>query len=324
MKMINFRALIIVSFALLLATSVASDDECAADGPQCPDGYCCSNAGNCGYTEAYCSPENCQSQCPDISDIFTESLFDQLLPKRDSVTCPAQGFYTYNDFLTAARRFPEFSNTGDKEIRTRELAAFFAQTSTKTTGGTSGAPDEYEWGYCNKAEPSSTHDCVPGKWPCPPGISYHPRGPIGLEYNYNYGPAGEALGYDLINNPELVIHDPVISFETAIWYWTTARQTVINTTIPSCHDALVGKWTPTKEDLEAGRLPGYGVTINILFPYECGNETEYNVRNSINFYNRSTGILEVGPGENVNCSNQKPFPQIDNLRNVIKMPIYEA
>lgn len=53
--------------------------------------------------------------------------------------------------------------------------------SFSRVGGTSGAPDEYEWGYCYKEHPSSTHECVPGKWPCPPGISYHPRGPIGLE-----------------------------------------------------------------------------------------------------------------------------------------------
>lgn len=132
MKIINFSALIIVFFALLLATSVASDGECAADGPRCPDYLCCSKAGYCGDTEDYCSPENCQSQCPDITDIFTESLFDRLLPNIEN--CPAKGFYTYDDFLTAARRFPEFGNTGDKEIRTRELAAFFAQTSTKTAG----------------------------------------------------------------------------------------------------------------------------------------------------------------------------------------------
>ncbi|GMN21747.1 hypothetical protein TIFTF001_048925 [Ficus carica] len=125
-------------------TSVAGDGECAAGRVLCPEGLCCSNEGFCGDTDAYCLPENYQSQCRDypppsssavdVSDIITKSVFDQLIPNRDFITCPAHGFYTYEAFLTAARRFPEFGNFGNNETRTREIAAFFAQTSTKTTG----------------------------------------------------------------------------------------------------------------------------------------------------------------------------------------------
>ena len=144
--MINFRALILLFSAILLATSVASDGECAAGSVLCPEGLCCSNEGFWGDTDAYRLPENCQSQCRDypphssaavdVSDIVTESVFNQLIPNRDVITCPAHGSYTYEAFLTAARRFPEFGNFGNIETRTRELAAFFAQTSTKTTGKT--------------------------------------------------------------------------------------------------------------------------------------------------------------------------------------------
>ncbi|GMN27541.1 hypothetical protein TIFTF001_041049 [Ficus carica] len=97
--------------------------------------------------------------------------------------------------------------------------------------------------------------------------------------------------------------------------------------VPSCHSVMVGTWIPTEKDKKAGRLPGYGVTINILFPYECEQEQEsYHVLSSINFYNRSTSILEVSPGENVHCRNQQPFPATNpnNLGNVLKMPIYKA
>ena len=41
--------------------------------------------------------------------------------------------------------------------------------------------------------------------------------------NYNYGLAGQAIGVDLINNPDLVATDPVISFKTAIWFWMTPQ-----------------------------------------------------------------------------------------------------
>lgn len=42
--------------------------------------------------------------------------------------------------------------------------------------------------------------------------------------NHNYGLVGEALGIDLINNPELVATNPVVSFKTAIWFWMTRHE----------------------------------------------------------------------------------------------------
>ncbi|KAM3246549.1 chitin-binding lectin 1-like [Capsicum annuum] len=35
----------------------------AVGGRECPDGKCCSLEGYCGTGEAYCAPENCQSNC---------------------------------------------------------------------------------------------------------------------------------------------------------------------------------------------------------------------------------------------------------------------
>ena len=39
--------------------------------------------------------------------------------------------------------------------------------------------------------------------------------------NYNYDQAGKAIGVDLLNNPDRVAIDPIISFKTAIWFWMT-------------------------------------------------------------------------------------------------------
>ncbi|XXG59968.1 hypothetical protein AAC387_Pa04g1963 [Persea americana] len=94
----------------------------------------------------------------------------------------------------------------------------------------------------------------PGEWPCGPGKKYYGRGPIQISYNYNYGPAGRAIGVDLLNNPDLVATDPVISFKTSFRLWMAPQPPK-----PSCHDVITGRWTPSDADRAAGRLPGYGV-----------------------------------------------------------------
>ena len=154
--MINLRTrLVILSFGLLVVASKAAQCGEQADGALCPEGLCCSIHGWCGTTDDYCGPRNCQSQCPapsppppppppftppppvspdDISNIISESVFDELLAYRNDPDCPARGFYTYDAFITAARRFPEFGATGTIETRKREIAAFLAQTSHETRG----------------------------------------------------------------------------------------------------------------------------------------------------------------------------------------------
>lgn len=349
--MINLRtSLVILSLGLLVVTSKAEQCGEQADGALCPEGLCCSNYGWCGTTAAYCDPGNCQSQCPapspppppppppppftppppvspdDISNIISESLFDELLAYRNDPACPASGFYTYDAFITAARRFPEFGATGTIEIRKREIAAFLAQTSHETTGGWATAPGgPYSWGYCFVRELAQSDYCVPSdQWPCVPGQQYYGRGPIQLSYNYNYGPAGQALGIDLLSNPDLVATDPVVSFEAAFWFWMTPQYNK-----PSCHDVITGVWTPTPSDIAANRLPGFGVTTNIINGgLECGHGPDDRVANRIGFFKRYCSLFEVSPGDNLDCYDQRSFGL--TLRNprplfgILKMPVYRA
>ncbi|KAJ6740513.1 CHITINASE-RELATED [Salix purpurea] len=77
--------------------------------------------------------------------------------------------------------------------------------------------------------------CSSDQYPCPAGMQYYGRGPIQLTHNYNYGLAGQAIGVDLINNPDLVATGPVISFKTAIWFWMTPQANK-----PSSHDVIIG------------------------------------------------------------------------------------
>ncbi|KAJ8618293.1 hypothetical protein MRB53_014479 [Persea americana] len=132
------------------------------------------------------------------------------------------------------------------------------------------------------------------EWPCPPGKKYYGRGPIQISYNYNYGPAGRAIGVDLLNYPDLVATDPVISFKTAFWFWMTPQPPK-----PSCHDVITCRWTPSDADRAAGRLPGYGVITNIINGgLECGKGTDSRVL-------RYLGCESYG--DNLDCYNQRPF-----------------
>jgi len=82
----------------------------------------------------------------------------------------------------------------------------------------------------------------------------------------NYQQAGDAIGQDLVSNPDLVSSDPVVSFKTAIWFWMTPQSPK-----PSCHDVILGNWAPSDADAAAGRVPGYGAITNIINGgIECG------------------------------------------------------
>ena len=121
--------------------------------------------------------------------------------------------------------------------------------------------------------------------------------------NYNYGPAGRAIGSDLLNNPDLVATDATISFKTALWFWMTPQSPK-----PSCHDVITGSWTPSNADRAAGRLPGYGVTTNIINGgLECGKGSDARVADRIGFYKRYCDLLGVSYGDNLDCYNQSPF-----------------
>ncbi|XP_074587118.1 putative inactive chitinase-like protein LaCIC [Curcuma longa] len=316
----RFLAMVCIVAAMLLG---ASGGRCGkqADGAECSKNRCCSQYGWCGDTPAHCC-QNCQSQCNctyppppspsppppspsppppggGVADIISASLFEEMLRNRNNPACPARGFYTYNAFIAAANSFAGFGTTGDMDTRKQEVAAFLGQTSQQTTGG------QYDWGYCHKDQlnPGSNFCVSNNQWPCVEGQSYYGRGPIQLKYNYNYGPAGITLGLDLLSDPSLVSYDVLISFKTSFWFWMTPHN---NT--PSAHDVITGQWIPSDKDIQAGRLPGYGVITNIINGgNECGHGFDQRGFNRIQYYERYCGMLGVGYGDNLDCEKQIPF-----------------
>ncbi|KAF8672878.1 hypothetical protein HU200_049217 [Digitaria exilis] len=316
-----------VMMMLLVATMSVSADEpqCGwqAGGKVCPNCFCCSEEGFCGNTTAWCS-NGCQSQCNGCDDgvasILSRSEFDEMLKQQhDNDLCPGKGFYTYDAFIDAAKTFPSFGvRGGDVATRKREVAAFLAQTSHETMLGWEAADGSVTWaGYCLKEQAVEPRGdcCQPSRrWPCAEGKQYYGRGPFNISWNYNYGAAGNAIGVgdDLLHDPDMVATDAVVSFKTALWFWMTPRSSELdeNNHMPSCHLVMTGQWGPTEEDLDAGRVPGYGAVTNLVNgEAECGHGgPDDRVESRIAFYKRYCDILGVDYGDKLDCYGQKPFP----------------
>ncbi|KAM7276692.1 hypothetical protein ACFE04_018558 [Oxalis oulophora] len=237
------------------------------------------------------------------SILITRKLYNDVFPHKDDNACPAKDFYTYESFIKATKYFPKFGNTGCMDTRKKEIAAFLGQISHETTGGWATAPGgPYAWGLCYKEEisPQSDYcDKTNTEWPCYPGKSY--KGRVQLSWNYNYGPAGKALGFDGLKNPELVSNNSAIAFKTALWFWMTEQMPKL-----SCHNVIVGKYKLTAADVAANRTVGYGLVTNIVNGgLECGIGNDARVNDRIGFYKRYAKLFSIDTGLNLDCAYQQ-------------------
>lgn len=247
-----------------------------------------------------------------MTDYITEPVFEQIFLHRNDPACASKGFYTYAAFVAAAAAFPGFGTSADAATNKREIAAFLGQISHETTGGWPTAPDgPYSWGLCWVTEggtvPASSladYCAASAEYPCAAGKKYFGRGPMQLSWNYNYIQAGAALGFDGLNNPDLVASDPVLAFKTAIWFWMAPQAPK-----PSCHDVMTGRWAPSAADVSLGRLPGYGMTTNIINGgLECGSGSiKAQEADRIGYYQRFAGLLGVSAGDNLDCANMRAY-----------------
>lgn len=245
----------------------------------CANNLCCSQYGYCGSTSDYCG-SGCQSgpcttssgSSSGVSSIVSSSQFDQFLSQRTSSSCPSNGFYTYDAFVAAASAYGSFGTTGSSDVTKREVAAFFANVAHETGSGC----------YVEEIN-KDTYCSASAQWSCASGEQYYGRGPLQLTWNYNYGAAGQAIGFDGINNPEIVAQDATISFKTALWFWMTQQS-------PTCHDAMVNG-------------QGFGATIQAINGgLECGSGANVaEQQDRINLYTSFCSILGVDPGSNLSC-----------------------
>ncbi|KAL7106299.1 hypothetical protein ACP275_07G103200 [Erythranthe tilingii] len=243
----------------------------------CRPNECCSQHGYCGTGEAYCG-NGCRSgRCRvsstrnRVSDTVTVAFFNGIANQAGG-GCAGRGFYTRAAFLEAARSYLRFGGVGSVDDSKREIAAFFAHVTHETghmcyveeINGPSKAAD-----YCDKQNK---------QYPCKAGKGYYGRGPIQLSWNYNYGAAGESIGFDGLNNPEIVATNRVVSFKTALWFWMNG-----------CHSIMT-----------SGK--GFGATIRAINgPKECDGANPSTVSARVKYYRDYCNQLRVDPGTNLRC-----------------------
>lgn len=205
-----------------------------------------------------------------LAAILSEATFNSMFPSRN-------GFYSYSALVAAANTFPAFATTGDADTRKREVAAFLANVAHET-GGLVYTEEINKSVMCDTSWGPPGCGCTAGKW-------YYGRGPIQLSWNGNYCAAGNALGVNLKDDPDLVARDATISWRTGLWFWMT--QTGAGTM--TAHDAMVNN-------------RGFGETIRTINgALECGGKNPGQVQSRVNNYLNFTGKLGVSAGTNTGC-----------------------
>lgn len=223
------------------------------------------------FTQAQAANQSTTKTAAASTFVVSQAQFNQMFPNRNS-------FYTYSGLVTATSAYPAFATTGTTNTQKLEAAAFLANVSHETGGlvyiveqNTANYPY-----YCDTSQ----------SFGCPAGTSaYYGRGPIQLSWNYNYKAAGDALGVDLLNNPNLVATDAAVSWKTALWFWNT--QTGAGTM--TSHNAMVNGY-------------GFGETIrSINGALECNGNNPAQMQDRIDLYKKFASILGATVGTKTSC-----------------------
>ncbi len=200
--------------------------------------------------------------------VVSEAQFDQIFPNRNS-------FYTYSGLVAALSAYPGFATTGSSTVQKQEAAAFLANVDHETGGLV----------YVTEIDQSGNY-CAAESYGCPAGTyAYYGRGPIQLSWNFNYKAAGDALGIDLLDNPNLVQTDASVAWKTGLWYWDTQT----GPSSMTAHDAMVNG-------------AGFGATIRAINgSIECNGGNTAEMQDRVNDYQQITQILGVPAGGNLTC-----------------------
>ncbi|MFJ9609419.1 glycoside hydrolase family 19 protein [Kitasatospora sp. NPDC101176] len=201
----------------------------------------------------------------------SQAQFNQMFPSRNA-------FYTYQGLVDALGAYPGFAATGSDTVRRQEAAAFLANVSHET-GGLVYVVEQNTANYPHYCDTSQPYGCPAGQ------AAYYGRGPIQLSWNFNYKAAGDALGIDLLHNPNLVQTDPAVAWKTGLWYWNTQNGPGTMT----AHNAMVNG-------------AGFGETIrSINGSLECNGNNTAQMQHRISLYQSFTQILGTVPGGNLSC-----------------------
>jgi len=243
-----------------------------------------------GYTTDFFSYANFKQAVTELSDYLVQlksknGVSGQLITITRKST---SNTYIYNDVspswysnpnpeIIVTVDFEDFVNRSSEIDNKRELAAFLANISKETTGGWQlpvggGSEGDYavwglyfvhELGY-NSTNGAGAYSQASAEYPPNPAVGYYGRGPIQLSWNYNYGQFSKFLYNDkniLLNSPDDVQNDGVLSFKSAIWFWMMPQCPK-----PSCHQAMHNLWIPETGAYTSGKMykKGFAHTNNII------------------------------------------------------------
>ncbi|TKW05192.1 hypothetical protein SEVIR_7G159100v4 [Setaria viridis] len=262
-----------LGLALLCAAGPAAAQSCG-----CQPNFCCSKFGYCGTTIDYCG-DGCRSgPCigsgtgtgsgsgVDVGSVVTDAFFNGIKSQAGG-GCEGSNFYSRDAFLNAAGAYSGFARGGSADDGKREIAAFFAHVTHETGHFCYISEINKDNSYCDSSKT---------QWPCAAGKKYYGRGPLQISWNYNYGPAGQSIGFDGLGNPDAVAQDPVIAFKTAFWFWMN-----------NVH----------------GVMPqGFGATIRAINgALECNGNNPAQMNARVGYYQQYCQQLGVDPGSNLTC-----------------------
>ena len=158
-------------------------------------------------------------------------------------------------------------------MQKQEAAAFLANVSHET-GGLVYVVEQNTANYPHYCDATQSYGCPAGQ------SAYYGRGPIQLSWNFNYKAAGDALGIDLLHNPNLVQNDSSVAWKTGLWYWNTQNGP--------------GTMTPHRAMVDSR---GFGETIrSINGSIECNGGNPAQVQSRIAAYQRFVQILGTTAG----------------------------
>ncbi|KAI0503643.1 hypothetical protein KFK09_014577 [Dendrobium nobile] len=268
------KMLLLIAAPLLAACALAHAQNCG-----CTSDLCCSKFGYCGSGDPYCG-DGCQSgpcynQPPSggggsggvsVGDVVTQQFFNSIIGQAGA-GCEGKRFYTRQAFLDAVKqKYSSFGRDATADDSKREIAAFFAHV-THETG---------YFCYIEEVDKSNAFcDTSFSQYPCAPGKKYYGRGPLQISWNFNYGPAGQDIGFDGLKSPETVSNNVVVSFKTALWFWMNNVHSVVN--------------------------QGFGATIRAINSIECGGGNTGEMNDRVNIYKNYCNQFGVSPGDNLTC-----------------------
>ncbi|KAI4332469.1 hypothetical protein L6164_017374 [Bauhinia variegata] len=269
---------LLFNLAVVAVIALAFHKNVKAQNCGCQPNLCCSQYGYCGTGNDYCGAGCQQGPCTgstpstpsgggvSVADIVTDEFFNGII-NQAGADCAGKNFYSRSAFLDAVGSYNGFGNLGSVDDSKREIAAAFAHFTHETgyfcyIEEINGASQD----YCQKENT---------QYPCNPNKGYYGRGPIQITWNYNYGPAGENIGFDGLNSPETVANDAVVSFKTALWFWMQNVHSVVT--------------------------QGFGATIKAINGNECGGGASDKVEARVNLYTNYCSQLGVDPGSNLRC-----------------------